>query len=137
MTTIGRNAFSGCNSLNELTLPFVGTTPTQGILKDLFSYTIPSSLKKVTITKPCNINANAFSGCSSLMEINLPNDITSIGNSAFSDCSSLWELNLPNSVISIGDYAFSGCSNLFSITIPPSVTSFGYSVFLGVTDLPK
>ena len=49
--------------------------------------------------------------------------VTSIGISAFSNCSGLTSVTIPNSVTFIGTYAFSGCSGLTSVTIPNSVTS--------------
>ena len=51
--------------------------------------------------------------------------VTSIGDYAFSDCTGLTSISIPNSVTSIGDYAFYGCTGLTSITIPSSVTSIG------------
>ena len=55
--------------------------------------------------------------------------VTSIGASAFSDCSGLTGITIPNSVTSIGRNAFWGCSGLTSITIPNSVTNIGKFAF--------
>ena len=61
--------------------------------------------------------------------IDIPNSVTSIGNSAFSGCGGLTRVTIPNSVTSIGDHAFGGCGGLTSVTIPNSVTSIGYAAF--------
>ena len=57
--------------------------------------------------------------------------MTSIGNGAFSGCNSLININIPDSVIYIGAYAFSGCSKLTSLTIPESLTCIGPYAFDG------
>ena len=63
------------------------------------------------------IGKGAFSGCSGLTNITIPNSVTSIGDGAFWGCSGLTNIMIPNSVTSIGDGAFWGCSGLMSITV--------------------
>ena len=61
-----------------------------------------------------SIESYAFSYCSSLASVVIPNSVTSIGKDAFSYCSSLASVVIPNSVTSIGKNAFKGCSSLFA-----------------------
>ena len=71
----------------------------------------------------------AFSDCTGLTSITIPNSVTSIGYGAFSGCTSLTSITIPNSVTSIGYGAFLGCTSLTSIIIPNSVTEIGGDAF--------
>ncbi|MEE3404803.1 MAG: leucine-rich repeat domain-containing protein, partial [Acutalibacteraceae bacterium] len=93
---------------------------------------IQAEIEGVPVTE---IGESAFSGCTGLTSITIPDSVTSIGNSAFSGCTGLTSITIPDSVTSIGNYAFSGCTGLTSITIPDSVTSIGSSAFSGCTGL--
>ena len=77
----------------------------------------------------------AFNGRESLTNINLPDSMTSIGYRAFSGCHSLTSINIPYGVTSIGEGAFEGCASLKSINIPDSVTSIGEGAFEGCASL--
>ena len=58
---------------------------------------------------------------------NLP--VTSIGYQAFSGCTSLTSVTIPEGVTGIDSYAFDGCSSLTRITIPNGITSIGQRAF--------
>ena len=95
-----------------------------------------SGLTSVTIPESVtSIGSSAFSGCSGLTSITIPNKVTSISYAAFYDCSGLTSVTIPESVTSIGSSAFSGCSGLTSITIPNKVTSIGSYAFSGCSGL--
>ena len=72
-----------------------------------------------------------WANSASIIEVVIPDSVTSIGGRAFADCKALTSITIPNSVTSIEVYAFSGCSSLTSIVIPNSVTSIGKSAFYG------
>ncbi len=52
-----------------------------------------------------------------------------IGDYAFSECSGLTSVTMPDSIKSIESYAFNGCNALKNIIIPNSVESIGTYAF--------
>lgn len=87
------------------------------------TYYIPSSLKSVIVTGG-NILYGAFSDCSELTSIAIPDNVTSIGGRAFYLCSGLTSVTIPNSVTSIGSSAFYYCSGLTSITFNGTIAQW-------------
>ena len=153
VTTIGPGAFYNCSGLIAITIPSSVTnigwsvfegTPWYNNQPDGLVYAgnvaykykgaMPSNttiaLKEGTVGI-----VGAFSDCSGLTSITIPNSVTTIGLGAFYNCSGLTSLTIPNSVTNIGTSAFRGCSGLTSITIPSSVTSIGDGAFYGCSGL--
>ena len=103
VTSIGYNAFSGCTSLPIIdNIRYAGNYIVEVIDKTLSSYNIKEGTKWV--------GSHAFSGCTNLTSITIPDSVTSIGDYAFSNCSSLNSIEISNSITSIGYKAFSGCT---------------------------
>ncbi len=177
VTSIGTEAFYGCSGLTSIYIPnsvtsigsgafsgtawydkqpdglvyagmvaykYKGTMPentkivlkdgTLGIAEGAFSYC--TGLTSIDIPNSVTeIKDYTFSGCPGLTSIDIPNSVTSIGSSAFIDCKGLTTITIPNSVTYIGNSAFYGCSGLTSIYIPNSVTSIGSGAFSGCSGL--
>ena len=124
MTSIGKAAFSDCNSLESIAIPNSVTSIGAG------AFCKCGSLKNIAIPDSVtSIGDSAFKGCSILTNINIPDSVTSIGDSAFEGCNSLTSVTIPDSVTSIGNSAFYGCKNLKDVTIPKSVTDIGKHAF--------
>lgn len=77
----------------------------------------------------------AFSTCFSLTDIVIPDGVTEIRYGVFSGCSSLTDIAISDSVTVIGEYAFRGCSSLTSIVLPNSVTEIESAAFDGCDSL--
>lgn len=67
----------------------------------------------------------------SIIDVTIPDGVTSIGGFAFMGCTSLQSIDIPNGVTSIGSFAFSGCKSLQSIQIPDSIISISGDAFEG------
>lgn len=154
---IGNGAFASCTSLSSIELPFLGgnaqSTSTVGYIfseKSWSSNACPASLKRITV-HGTNLSGSAFSNCSSLKEIYLPDcgALTEIPYRCFSDCRSLQTLifgtassedgmvMIPNAVTAINSSAFAGCSSLRGVTLGRSVTSLADSAFKDCTGIEK
>ncbi|MCD7724134.1 MAG: leucine-rich repeat domain-containing protein [Clostridiales bacterium] len=139
-TSIDKKAFYCCYGLEEIILPFIGSSrdaseSSNTIFEYIFNGNVPSNLKKVTITDAKQIPYEAFYNCSKLTDITVSGSATNVGGSAFYGCTNLTNITLPNSITTIGDYAFYKCTNLTSAIIPDDVTNIGENVFENCTNL--
>ncbi len=94
-------------------------------------------LKTIEIPNAEIIGSNTFYDCSSLENLVLSENLTTIQAYAFKDCYALSSIDLPSSVTSLGDYAFSGCQQLKKIELPSSVETVGQSAFDGCSNIEE
>ena len=154
VTSIGNYAFQRCSGLASITFPngifyvehtafdktaWYNNQPDGVVYAGLNVYnykgTMPANASIAIKKGTLSIGGGAFSCCSKLTSVTIPNSVKNIGDYAFQYCSGLTSIDIPNSVTSIGDGAFSGCTGLTSITIPNSVTSIGNYAFYGCKSL--
>ena len=145
VTSIEWYAFAYCSNLETITIPnsvkqidgtaFEGTPwydyQPDGLLyiNDVayrYKGTMPENTSLTLREGTVSISSNAFTNCTNLVSVNIPNSVVSIGSVAFYNCSSLTSITIPNSVTSLGDNAFSGCTGLSSVIMeintPISIT---------------
>ena len=130
VTSIGNDAFSSCFGLISMTVAEGNPVYSSegNCLIETASKTLVAGCKNSVIPHDgsvTSIGGGAFSYCSGLTSITIPDSVTSIGDYAFEGCTGLTSVVIPDSVTSIGECAFYGCSGLTSITIPDSVTNIG------------
>ena len=116
-------ALKGCNSLENIYIPFIGKSITEesyfsyifGCSKENSTY-VPASLVRVRLGESIKtIPESAFYGCKNIQYIDF-SDIKEIKSKAFYNCSALVELKIPNSVNKLGEQCFVGLNkDLFTI----------------------
>ena len=129
---VGTDSFTDCSSVTFLKdlITLLDSTTTKLKFKILTDSTvevindrlysnmsriiIPSMIQAIdsSIYIVTNISNSAFSYCTILTSINIPEGITSIGEKAFYKCSKLTSIEIPCSVTDIEGQAFENCSNL-------------------------
>jgi hypothetical protein len=100
-----------------------------GALKKIEKIVLPKTLIK--------IGYQAFSYCSSLRELVLPEGLSEMGERCLWWCESLEKIDLPKSIRAIPINAFTNCLMLREIFIPKNIKSIGASAFYGCSSLKK
>lgn len=96
ITSIGKDAFSGNNTLTKVYIP-----------------------DEVT-----SIDYAAFENCKNLQKVSIGDGVKSIGSSAFSGCKSLTDINIPRYTETIGSGTFAACPSLTDIDVDPKNRHF-------------
>lgn len=131
LTSIGRDAFYNCLTLQELVLP--------NSLNEYFWQAISHCVKLKTVVLPDHITSipnGAFASRYSLTNIVIPDSVTKIGAYAFQSCG-LVNIVIPDSITSIGREAFRGCGALTAITLPSGITQIEAHTFSGCSSLKE
>ena len=106
VTSIGDNAFAGCEELLRITIPktvtSIGYSAFEGC-DSLVAITLPENITTI------GMNAFAYT---SLLEITIPEGITAIEYGTFKKCAELVTVYMPSTVEAIDSYAFDGCASL-------------------------
>ena len=144
ITSIGDNAFAGCSGLKEvkfcindnLDTYLTKGRPYIGVSCGIKYYLNDKEITSIEIPSNVTTLGNCvFQGCSGLTSLTLPAGITKIGSSAFSRCSGLTSLTLPAGITEIGYSAFAGCSGLTSLNLPAGITEISSGAFHGCSGL--
>ncbi|MBD5132466.1 MAG: leucine-rich repeat protein, partial [Clostridiales bacterium] len=138
LTTIGKGTFYNCTSLGSIEIPAKVHTIENSAFDRclaLTTVTFEDSTVELTIDNGTTTTSSggqgggsttyngAFSYCTSLINIELPDRLKRIPDYAFYGCASLTSINIAggihdtsNTDVGIGIYAFYGCSALTSVT---------------------
>lgn len=130
VTELKDNTFCSCESLNSIILPKALTKIGNGVFSNC------TSLTSIDISNITSLGEAALE-CTGLLEISVPEGITSIPRLAFRNCSSLTNVELPQGLETIEMDAFSMCESLTDIIIPSTVRKIYSNAFEGCSNLKE
>ncbi len=137
-TEIRSGAFKNCTKLQTVNIPINSNlTKIEGFTDDgVFQGC--TSLSSIDI--PANtevISHYAFHDCNKLTRVSFSTDskLKTIGYAAFENCSSLKNIEFPENVETIGSNGFNGCSSLVSLDVPPKINIIESGTFFNCSGL--
>ena len=82
-----------------------------------------------------SIGDGAFSSCTKLTSLTIPESVRTIGSRIVSGCTNLSSINIPYGVTYISSSAFQDCTGLTSLILPASITYISVNVFKGCSEM--
>lgn len=134
LNRIGKNAFSGCTNLTNISIPDCVTKIDDNAFYGCTALTEVVFAENGSLTR---IGNNAFANCVNLSEIVLPDTLSNIGVYAFGGCVELQDISIPESVGIISAGMFENCASLIGVEIPAGVNTIGDSAFKGCKKITK
>ena len=122
---IGHNCFAGCESLKELVVPGNYKSINYYAFSGDISLTYFEWKKSNYVFANQTLGSSAFSGCTALQTVLLPDTLKNISAYCFSGCTDLSFVILEEGLEEIDVGAFSGCSSLETIVLPSTITYIG------------
>lgn len=129
---IGKNAFTGCVSLQTVEIPSYVTAVGEQAFYDC------RSLTTLTFADGCRLTellSETFAECGSLRGVTIPGCIQTIGDAAFYGCSAMTSLVLEDGVTTVGAQSFQNCTALETFSAPVSLTEIGNYAFAGCSNI--
>lgn len=90
---------------------------------------IPKEYNNIPVTE---VSDNAFTNCSSLEYVKIPNTIIRIGNNAFSNCTNLRTVIGMTNVKILGNNVFNNCTSIQDLILPANLQYVGSSIIKNV-----
>ena len=125
--TIPSCCFKYCDQLTTVTLP----TTIENIENEAFSF---SGLTAIDLSGVQRAGYGAFAGCDNLAQVTFDDFMVELGADAFNGCVSLTEVELPPYLRSISQ-SFSGCTNLKKVTSKAVTPPWASGCPLGQEDM--
>lgn len=123
---IGENAFGWCEEIDTLRLPSTLETI------DRIAFAECRGLEAIIMCNGVKtVGDGAFESCTSLEKVYYKGSleewlaVSSIGSYAFSECTGLTDVELPDALTEVSDGVLYNCTSLKSVTIPGNVTKIG------------
>ena len=101
------------------------------------TYYVPHNLTDVIITKETGFGKRTFAGISSIVNLTLPDTLTTVGDYAFTEMTELLNINLPNAITGIPQGMLAKCTKVKKIILPNNISGIPVNVFGGCSALEE